>query len=159
MPKGYSRAQIALHWITAALILWQFVGNGAISQAWRAVRQGAEATLGPAAWSHILAGAAVLVLVVWRIALRRMRGAPPAPGAAPVRLAASVAHLALYLLLVGLAVSGAVAWFGGVGPAMGAHKLMKTLLLALVGLHVLAAIWHQFWLRDGLMERMRRPLD
>ncbi|MDR0807534.1 MAG: hypothetical protein LBE86_00095 [Gemmobacter sp.] len=36
---------------------------------------------------------------------------------------------------------------------------MTTLLMVLVGLHVLAALWHQFWLRDGLMERMRRPLD
>lgn len=159
MPKGYSRAQIALHWIAAALILWQFVGNDAIARAWRAVRQGTEATLGLAGWSHILAGVAILALVVWRLALRRSRGAPPAPGTAPLRLAASATHIALYLLMIGLVVSGGVAWFGGVGAAMGAHKLMKTLLMVLVGLHVLAALWHQFWLRDGLMERMRRPLD
>ena len=39
------------------------------------------------------------------------------------------------------------------------HEAMKAVLMALVALHVLAALWHQFWLKDGLMARMKRPLD
>lgn len=158
MPIGYSRSQIALHWIVALLILWQYVGNGGIGAAWRALRQTGEAVMTPAAASHILAGFAVLALVGWRIALRLKRGALSAPVSEPamLRLAAAATHLALYALMIGLVVSGGMAWFGGVGPAMGAHKLMKTLLIALIGLHVVAALWHQFWLKDRLMLRMMR---
>ncbi|CAM8636051.1 Cytochrome b561, bacterial/Ni-hydrogenase [Paracoccaceae bacterium] len=51
------------------------------------------------------------------------------------------------------------AWFGGIVPAADAHEVMKVALLALVGAHVLAAIWHHVWLKDGLLLRMKRPLD
>jgi cytochrome b561 len=29
----------------------------------------------------------------------------------------------------------------------------------LIAGHVLAALWHHFWLKDGLLLRMKRPLD
>ncbi len=35
------------------------------------------------------------------------------------------------------------------------HNVMKILLLALVALHVVAAQYHQFVLRDGTLARMR----
>lgn len=161
MPKGYSRSQIVLHWATAGVILWQFLGNGAISAAWRDLQQGQEVAFNPLIALHVLGGLAILALVVWRLVLRARRGAPAAPEAEPplLRQAAAATHGALYLLLVGLVVSGGMAWFGGIAAAAGAHEVLKALLLALVALHVLASLWHQFWLRDGLMDRMRRPQD
>ncbi|HEX9859404.1 MAG TPA: cytochrome b/b6 domain-containing protein, partial [Paracoccaceae bacterium] len=86
-------------------------------------------------------------------------GTPPPPEAesAQLRLAARLGHGALYALMLLMPLSGAVAWFGGIGAAARAHELMKPALLILVAVHGLAALWHQFWLRDGLMLRMRRP--
>jgi len=46
-----------------------------------------------------------------------------------------------------------------VEAAAEAHEVMKALLMVLAGLHVVAALWHQFWLKDGLLLRMKQPLD
>lgn len=157
--QGYSRIQIALHWVTVLLILWQFVANDAMGQAWRALRQGSEAPTSVMVAAHIFAGVTLLVLAFWRMILRVTRGAPASPaGQSPMmRTASAAVHGALYILIVAVAVSGSVAWFGGIEAAAEAHEFLKTLLLVLIGLHVAAALWHQFWLRDGLMERMRKP--
>lgn len=160
-PKGYSRIQIALHWIVALLIAVQFILHEPMSEAWDAIRRGVEAGFNPVVALHVFGGLAVLAFSVWRIALRRTRGFPPAPEAEPalLRLAAHLGHMALYALMILMPVSGAVAWFGGSEGAAEAHEVMKPLLLALIAVHVLAALWHQFWLKDGLMLRMKRPLD
>jgi len=159
VSTGYSRIQIALHWVTVLLILWQFVANEAMGQAWRAFRQGAEVPFSALVAAHVFAGVAILVIAFWRMILRVTRGAPPAPAgqSALLRGISAAVHGALYILMVAVAVSGGVAWFGGIEAAGDAHEFLKTLLLVLIGLHVAAALWHQFWLRDGLMERMPRP--
>jgi cytochrome b561 len=35
--------------------------------------------------------------------------------------------------------------------------VFKVLLWALIALHVLAALYHHFFLKDGLLNRMRKP--
>lgn len=157
--NGYSRLQIVLHWVTVGLILWQFVANEAMGQAWRAFRQGAEVPAGPMVAAHIFAGVSLLAIAFWRMVLRVTRKTPPAPAGqtALLRMGAAAVHGALYIVMVAVAVSGFVAWFGAIEAAAEAHEFLKTLLLVLIGLHVAAALWHQFWLRDGLMARMRRP--
>ncbi|MDR5653113.1 cytochrome b [Ruixingdingia sedimenti] len=156
-PRTYSRAQIVLHWLVVVLILAQYLNNEPIAEAWRAFRQGQVVEGGPGIALHILPGMLVLLLTLWRLVLRLTRGAPPPPAeeAAPLRFAAAAVHWALYALTLLLPVSGAVAWIGGVEGAGGAHAVMTKLLLALVALHIAAALWHQFWLRDGLLSRMR----
>jgi cytochrome b561 len=157
-PTGYSRTQIALHWLVAALILPQFVLHEGISGAFRQLMQGGTPAFDWTVPAHIAAGIAILGLVVWRLSLRTSRGAPPPPSGPAVQvMAAHVAHWGLYALLVLLPISGIIAWFGAVGAAGEAHEVMTTFLLILVGVHVLAALWHQFWLKDGLLARMKRP--
>lgn len=41
-PAGYSRLQIALHWIMALLILWRFLLNDAMTRAWDAIGEGLQ---------------------------------------------------------------------------------------------------------------------
>lgn len=161
LPKGFSRLQIRLHWIVAFLIVLQFVLHEPIVTAWRAVRQGDVLDFDPLVALHVFGGIAILALVVWRLVLRARHGAPLPPEGGPelARLASKLAHGALYLLMIAMPVSGAAAWFGGVTAAADVHEVMKPALLILVALHVVAALWHQFWLRDGLMLRMKRPLD
>ena len=155
MAQGYRRSQIVLHWVTLGLVLWQFIGHDAISEAWRSLRQGTELAFNPLVAAHVLGGGAILALVLWRLLLRRRHGGPVEANPR-LRLAAAVTHGGLYLLLIALTLSGAAAWFGGVEAAAEAHEVLKALLMALIGLHVAAALWHRFWLRDGVMARMLR---
>ncbi len=159
--KGYSARQIRLHWMAAAVIVLQFVLHEPMSQAWDGIEEGRSPAFNWLVLAHIAGGALVLVFALWRLALRQTRGVPPAPEgeAAPLRMAAHLGHLALYALMIAMPLSGMAAWFGGISAAAEAHETMKAALMALVAVHVLAAFWHQFWLKDGLMLRMKRPLD
>ena len=73
--------------------------------------------------------------------------------------AARATHLGLYALMILMPISGALAWFGGLGAAAGAHNVLKVALLALVVLHVVGALYHRLWLKDAVMERMIRAQD
>jgi cytochrome b561 len=160
-PKGYSARQIRLHWIVAVLIVLQFVLHEAIAGAWEAREEGVTATGYWLVWSHIFGGAVIFLFALWRLALRQVRGVPPVPEVKPaiLKLAAHLGHMGLYALMIAMPLSGAAAWFGGIEAAAEAHEVMKFLMIALVAVHVLAALWHQFWLKDGLLLRMKRPLD
>lgn len=160
-PKGYSARQIRLHWLVAVVIVLQFVLHEPISQAWDGIEAGQSPAFNWLILAHIAGGALVLVFALWRLVLRQSRGVPPAPEteAAPLRVAAHLGHLALYALMIAMPLSGMAAWFGGIRAAAEAHEVMKAALMALVAVHVIAALWHQFWLKDGLILRMKRPLD
>lgn len=161
MPKGYSMTQIRLHWVVVVLILFQFVFSDAIGGAFRKALNGEVVAFDPMVTAHVAAGFAVGALVVWRMVLRMTLGVPNAPAGEPalLRMAAHWTHLLMYVLMLLLPVSGALAWFGLVEAAGEAHEVMKALLMILAGLHVVATLWHQFWLKDGLLLRMKRPLD
>ena len=160
-PKGYSSRQIRLHWLVAVLIVLQFVLHEPMSAAWEMVENGQTPGFNWLVASHVLGGGLVLIFALWRLVLRQTRGVPPAPEAepAPLRMLAHLGHLALYALMIAMPLSGLAAWFGSIAAAAEAHEGMKVAMLALVALHVLAALWHQFWLKDGLMARMKQPLD
>ncbi|MFN3845227.1 MAG: cytochrome b [Paracoccaceae bacterium] len=159
-PKGYSKTQIALHWGAAAVIALQFILHDGISDAWDVIEKGGTIAFSPLVASHVAGGFVVLGFVVWRLVLRFQRGVPALPAGSGVQhLAAHVGHFGLYALMVAVPISGAVAWFGGVSDAADAHEVLKTLLLVFVAAHVAAALLHQFWLKDGLLLRMRQSQD
>lgn len=156
---GYSRLQIALHWAVALLIAAQFLFHDGISAAWRALMRGAEATFGTTAALHVWGGVLIGALVLWRLALRATRGAPPPPAGEPtaLRRAAAVVHATLYAVILAIAGTGAAAWFGGLRDAAEIHEALTTALLVLTGLHVGAAVLHGAVLRTGVLARMVRP--
>ncbi len=158
-PKGYSSMQIGLHWLIAVLIALQFLFNEPIGDAFRQIEQGGVPGFSLLVWGHIAGGIAILLLVLWRVSLRLGRGAPDSPAGTPplLHMGAAAGHLALYALMLLLPVSGLVAWFGGIGAAGEAHEVMTNLLLAVVGLHVVAALYHQLIRKDHLLLRMMRP--
>jgi cytochrome b561 len=159
MPSAYSRSQIVLHWIVALLVLAQFLNDGPIKAAWRAIRRGqAEVPGGFLVTAHVLVGIAILALVVWRFVLRRTRGVPPPPPDEPrlLKLAAAGTHGLLYLLLLLLPLSGLASWYGGLALAGEAHELMQNLLLALVFVHVAGSLYQRFVLGSDVLSRMVR---
>jgi cytochrome b561 len=157
--KSYSLSQILLHWIVALLVLAQILNDEAIAQTWRALRNDPLAAPGALARAHAWIGVAILLLVVWRLALRLFRGAPPPPAGEPrpLRLAATATHVLLYAILLALALSGIAAWFGGVRPAADVHELLKLPLLALVALHFAGALYQQVVRRSDVLARMISP--
>jgi cytochrome b561 len=157
-PTRYSVAQIVLHWTIAALVLFQFVVAGGIETRWQERMTGVIPNE-PFPTPHTIAGIVILGLMLVRLAIRLRRGAPLPPEGEPPVLArlARIAHAAFYVILILMPVGGAVAWFGGYETPAIVHGIAAKLLLALVVLHVVAALAHKFWFRSGAFERMLRP--
>jgi cytochrome b561 len=129
---------------------------------------------------HKSFGISILVLTVFRIGWRLMHAVPPLPATMPVweRWAANGSHFLLYALMLGMPVSGwlrvstdrlgiPTLWFGLFEvphfPLVSdtitrwmheAHELMGNMLIALLTIHVAAALKHHFWDRDNVMKRM-----
>lgn len=162
-PAGYTRTQISLHWLVALLVAFQFIGSEGIEHAWRAFRR--TEVVGDAfsslAFAHIAAGAIILALMALRVWLRLKYGAPPADTAEPVALRwlAKIAHLALYALLIILPVSGLAGWISGNGAPIQVHLIAKSVLLPLIGLHVVGALVHKFFWKTGVLRRMMVPVE
>lgn len=157
---GYSRMQIALHWIVVLLIAQQYLFKGAIASAWDSFTKDDETEFSLMIAVHVIGGALILITALWRLVIKARRGDPGVTGDNPVLIVmARLTYLGLYALMILMPISGAVAWFGGVQAAATAHGVMKILLLALIALHVAAALYHQFVLKDGVMERMRRAAN
>ena len=157
-PKGYSRIQIALHWVVLPLIAVNLVFEDWIETAWEQVEHGGPALYDAGALAHIGVGVAVLVLALWRLGLRLGRGVPDLPAGNPplMRVAAHLGHWALYAAMIGVPVVGLMAWFGASEDLAELHELGKPVFLLLIAGHVAAAVWHQVVLKDGLMARMKR---
>jgi cytochrome b561 len=158
-PKGYSRAQIVLHWLVFGLIAFQIIGHEPMAEAWDVIEEGGTPDIGAMVMAHVLGGVLVLAFALWRIALRVRRGAPPAPDTEPelLRRAAHWGHMALYALMLVVPLSGMAAWGAGIMAAGEVHEVLKNLFIILILGHVAAALWHQFWLKDNLLARMKRP--
>lgn len=153
---GYSALQIGLHWTVALLIVLQFLAHESIVNALDAHQAGEILATPPLAYLHIAVGFTILVLAIWRLVLRFTRGVPPLPAnePAPLKFLAHATHFGIYALIIGMPISGAVAWFLGVEQAAGAHSLAFAVLFLLVVLHVAGALFHQFVLKSSVLSRM-----
>lgn len=168
----YSSVAIILHWVMALLI---FV-------TWSIAIAVADMALSPLritgiSW-HKWLGVTIFLLVALRLLWRAIHSAPALNLAMPAwqERAMKLTHLALYLLMllipiVGWLMSSAkgytVNYFGlfelpdliDKDKALGhqlkeIHEFLAIGLMALVGLHILAALKHQFVDKDGLLSRM-----
>lgn len=166
--QPHGAAARAIHWASALLV----AAAWAVGSTMEDFPRGASRDL--AMQVHYSLGVLVLGFAALRVARRAVAPPPRPEGPAWQRLAATGTHVALILLTIGLPLSGlldrwargrAVTVFGGVplpapfavpgGRLWGeAHEVMANLLLAAVVLHVAAALWHQFVLRDGTLSRM-----
>ena len=88
-------------------------------------------------------------------------GVPPLPqsdGALQARIATAM-HVALYLLLILMPITGVVAWAGPSGGAAALHTALRLVLFGLVVLHFLAALVGQFVQKTGVIGRMMTAAD
>lgn len=128
---------------------------------------------------HASLGTIVTVFFIVRIALRVKYGAPPLPDVMPQwqQQLAHIAHLALYVLIGALLLTGVatamnaanpIALFGQFDITLGQinenrfdairwfHDLATEAIIVLIGLHVIAALYHGLVKRDGTTGRMMK---
>ncbi len=160
------------HWVIVALIATQFV----LAKAAMALPLGMHKLILFA--RHKSFGMTILMLALLRLAWRLAHPPPaPAPGTTPIENAlARATHAGLYVLLFAMPLTGwlmssaknySVSWFGWftwpnlIGPNEAAfkvlretHDIMSDILLAIIVLHVLAALKHHFHDKDDVLLRM-----
>lgn len=168
----YDSVGIALHWITAALVIALF----ALAQSWGFLQRGNPARHFMQAL-HIALGLVLAVTLALRLVWRAGFGRrlPPA-STGIVEVAARFMHYALYCLLVLMVIAGfGKLWLGGhpvsffslfsiPSPiaadrawqlvANTAHEWGAWTIIVLAGLHAAAALFHHYVLRDAVLRRM-----
>jgi cytochrome b561 len=169
-PVRYGPGAMTFHWVTAALVV--VVGVlGLLHDSWPKGTQ--------AYWInvHALLGLSLWLLLMARFGWRLAHPPPGLPahvGSLAQRLSRP-AHLLLYLLMFVIPILGIVTfvWHGrafdfglfkvdfGVArnraifhPTEDLHGYLAYALFTLAGIHALAALWHQFVRRDGVLLRM-----
>jgi len=158
--RGYSFYQVALHWIIALLVLFQLFYSESMTGIVDAAGEGqpVSATDQLLASAHYWVGIAILGFVLLRLILRLVHGAPAPANEEPrwMQLAAHASHGLFYFLLLATPIVGLLAFYLG-DPWGDIHALNKPAFILLIGIHVVAALYHQFWLRDGTLRRMISP--
>ena len=160
-PARYSAIQIALHWGVFALVIVQLLTGGMMSEYFRALMRAEDGRpiMGNAVW-HFVGGALVLGLGLIRLIVRMMRGVPPDSPASPSwdRTLAHLTHYALYAAFFALPLTGLAAYLIPSRDFGEVHETLATVLLVLIGLHLLGALYHQLLLKDRLIRRMMVPV-
>jgi len=157
---GYSKVQIFLHWAIAILVIQQIVLHEGIVEFSEALRTGASTNGIQLLLSrmHVLLGLLIFVLAVTRIWARVKYKAPSqAKNENPLlNMLAKLTHLALYLVVLLMPISGSLAWFGELEIAAKGHSFAKFFLVAFVLLHTVGALYHHFVVKDKVLTRMLR---
>lgn len=169
---GYDGVAKTLHWLIVALLIAQF------AVAWTMPDINPRTVPGTLVNLHFAIGVTILGLAILRVVWRFGHPVPLLRDNVPAwqHWTARATHWLLYLLLFLLPILGwmdanfrgyAVDYFGlftipQILPAVRAlagetgdiHTLVSYVLLGVVGLHVLAALYHHFWLGDRVLTRM-----
>ena len=168
-PTRYHPVHVVLHWLIFLLVI-MMLGIG------KFVMPGVptEAPQKPFMLQiHAYSGIFITILLVIRLIIRftTKRPAPADAGNSFLNFIARAVHFLFYVLLIGMAVSGLGLFqlanlpdvfigeisypqnFFQYPPRIG-HGLLSTILLLLIFLHVGAALYHQFILKDNLLSRM-----
>jgi cytochrome b561 len=168
----YTRIAIALHWLIALWLLGQIVLGWYLDE----IPRGTPAR----SWYvnlHKSTGLTLGLLIVFRLFWRWLHRPPSLPSSLPAweRIAARASHLALYICMLTMPLTGYIAsnfskfgvrYFNAVllppwgieDPRIyaffnGAHVVTSYVFVALIVVHVIGALRHLF-LRDGIFQRM-----
>lgn len=165
----YDRVTMLFHWLTALIVVGQWVGGQTIDWFPRGpLRTDARSV-------HIVAGTLLAAILVARIAWRLTRGRrlPPADTGA-LNLVAKGTHWGLYAMLSAMVGIGLfLTWVRGDsifglfnvpqfrpgdralrGMLLDWHATLANVILAVAGLHAAAALAHRYVWKDGVLARM-----
>jgi len=169
---GYTTTAKSLHWLILALLVAQFIVAWSMPE----IRRNTPVTT--LISLHFTLGVVILAVAVVRLGWRATHPEPkPLDGIPPWQVtSARIVHWLLYVLLFVVPLLGwlnasyrgmPLVMFGAELPRLVAtrspgwgwtgdvHALLANyVMLALVGLHVAAALYHYFIRRDGVLQRM-----
>jgi cytochrome b561 len=166
----YDNVAVALHWLTALLVVAQF----ALAETWDWFAKGAREVMES---THVSLGILLTAVIVARLVWRWIPGHHVSPMAAGWQRAASNAvHYLLYALLVAQAALGwTIGWAAGhpihffglpiPGPfdafarpmrheLREIHDKVGWAIIILAGCHAAAALYHHYALKDRVLRRM-----
>jgi cytochrome b561 len=167
----YGTTAKVFHWLIVALLLVQYSIGWLMPDIHRNMKPGDAMTF------HVSFGIAILVLIVLRLAWRLAHPVAPDSSLPPwQRLSSEAVHWLLYALVLATTVTGWLfASFRGWSLSLfylapmpmlasdnaaagkiinGLHQAMGWMLLALIVIHVAAAMAHIWIYRDRIMRRM-----
>lgn len=167
----YGTTAKVFHWLMAALLLVQFPVGWLMPDIHRGMTPGAAMSF------HVSVGFTILILIVLRLAWRLTHPVAPESSLSRwQRRSSEAAHWLLYALVLATTFTGWLfASFRGwslslyflmpmpmlaadnaaAGKAIdGLHQAMEWSLLAVIGIHVVAALAHIYVYRDRIMQRM-----
>ncbi len=160
-PAGYSGTQILLHWVIAALVLFQvFFGEG-MEHAYHAWIKGKEIGAGNmlSANIHTVVGFSILALAILRVIIRMVRGVPETPlgQSGPKVWIAALTQVFLYAILFVMPITGAMAWFLGYATMAEIHAYAKPLIILAVIVHFAGALMQHYLAKTDVLVRMMKP--
>ena len=168
LTSRYQPALVAVHWMLALMIIGLLcLGFFVLAN----MPNSDPKKLDILVW-HMAGGMFVFVLMILRVIIRRWsaRPATAVTGSPLLDRVASMVHYGFYVIVflmiatgwtTGWLISGAFQPHGdplpdsfAVFPTFRAHAALATLLAILIVVHIAAALYHQFVLKDGLFRRM-----
>ncbi len=166
---AYGRVAVFIHWVSALMIA------ALLASGFRAANTADEELKAQLLGFHVALGITVLVLTVARIMWWWLADRKPEPmiGTSLVkRRLAGFVHISFYIVILAMAGSGigllvlsgagAIIFTGLPGslpdfteyPPRIPHGIGARLLVLLIFFHVMAALYHHFILKDGILRRM-----
>lgn len=167
----YSCVAIALHWVTAILIIGMLLA-GFFHEAFG---EEVEKQIIPI---HKAVGVLIIAITIFRLGWRLKNPPPELPETMSKwqKNASKITHYELYFLLLAMPLSGwlmssaagyPVSMFGlfSIPPIIGkdkelanlfyeAHEILGWVILALIILHTMAGLYHHYIVKDGVLKRM-----
>jgi len=166
----YDHVSITLHWLTAALVLTQFV----LALTWDGFARPTHRLMVAA---HMSFGIVLAAVIVFRIAWRAIPGHQTVPAVSGwTDVASRAVHYLLYAMLAAEAVLGFMLRWGGnesmnffgllMAPPFAPfskatehlieelHEANGWAIVLLAGAHAAAALYHHYVLRDPVLSRM-----
>ena len=172
IQKSYHPASKVFHWLVAALLFCQIpLGLYMVDLPLSPDKLEAYAL-------HKSVGLTIWAVMALRLGWRLIQGRPAMPEDASrlVRIVAKTAHVLMYLLLLLMPLSGwflssaanmAPSWFGVFQLPLiiepdpdrtesfhEMHEIQAFILMTLIGMHVIAAVYHHLVRRDGVLRSM-----
>jgi superoxide oxidase len=168
--QKYGRVALALHWLMAGLIIFNIASAKFTEDLTREVRS-------QWLYQHKAIGTILLGLIIWRLIWRLTHEVPPLPsGTTKINLLlAHAGHWTLYGLMIFVPLTGFVKellrgrdiglWIFtlpspftseiATSKYLGSlHDVSGNIIMFLVAGHVLMALYHQYFLRDNLINRI-----
>ena len=167
----YGAVAKVFHWLIVALLLVQYPIGWLMPDIHRGEKPGAAMTF------HISFGIVILILIVLRLGWRLTHPVAPESSLPPwQRVTSEAVHWLLYALVLATTITGwlfasfrgwSISFFflaplpmlsrenaAALHVIDGWHQILEWSLLAVIGIHVAAALAHVFIFRNRVMQRM-----